>query len=232
MSRKRLEMVGRERLRKIVEQTNLTVTALAQRCNVTRSGFNVWLLNGKLPIEQLEKILVIAAFNDAEIDDKPQPIHLGDKDFIPDFIVTPSGASRPLTVEVKPNGINLLQVDMLKNVGVDAVVFLEGDQVNKVMLEKKSASTDENRQAPAKAIGSDLSKKSELATLQGAVANAKYSYLLRPTSGQMVNLELPVDLSDREAERLALYIKSLVATETPHSQKVISKSKRSGRGKK
>lgn len=224
MSRKRLESIGRERLRKIVEQTNLTVTALAERCNVTRSGFNVWLLKGKLPIEQLEKLLVIAAFKDAEIDDKPEAIHLGDKDFVPDFIVTPKGADHPLIVEVKPNGINLLQIDVLKDVGVNAVVFLEGDEVRTLMFERKPPAGADKRERDQ-----TTQVPPEIAALQGAVGSAKYSYLLRPTSGQMVHLELPINLTEREADRLALYLKSLVASEQPSPQSNLKKIKRANR---
>jgi hypothetical protein len=223
MSRKHLETIGRERLRKIVDQTNLTVTALAQRCKITRSGFNVWLLNGKLPTEQLEKILVIAAFNEAEIDDKPEPILLGDKSFIPDFIVTPKDSSHSLKVEVKLSGINTAQEESLRKVGVDVVVFLEGDVVRKIPLDTVSITN-------ASVI--EPSRKLEVTKAPDSAFSARHSFLLRPSSGQMVNIEVPVDLTVHEATRLALYIQSLVSDTKSHIQKNKNTSKRLKRVKK
>ncbi len=226
MSRIHLETIGKEKLRKLVDQTGLTVTALAERCGITRSGFNVWLLNGKLPIKQLEKILVIAAFKNAEISDKPEPIQLGDKTFIPDFVIKPEGESNFLTVEVKLNGVTSDQLNMLQKVGVDAVVSVEGESV-KVSFLSGSAINNIAANLAETRFANPLS--SSVSTVMTAIGNTHYSYLLRPSTNGTITMELPMDLTAREAERLSLYIKSLVSSDGPSPKQQIKKSKSKAR---
>jgi hypothetical protein len=216
-----LEPIGKERLRKIVDQTNLTVTALAKMCNVTRSGFNVWLRKGMLPIEQLEKILVIAAFPGADISDDPAPFYYGDKKVVPDFLVKPKDSKASLTVEVKLDEVDQLQIDAMKRVGIGAVVFLKEDIVTTLILTSIEQSARQEEQ---------VALNSHKDGLQGE--NFRFDYLLRPHLQHAVHFELPLDLTEREAERIALYIKSLVNKVTPTHEAGKEKTKRSNRGGK
>lgn len=230
MSRKSLENIGKEVLRNVVSQTGHTVTNLANLCGVTRSGFNAWLSNGKLPMEQLEKIMVYAAFNGAEIVDNPKPISFGDKTFIPDFSVKPKNLDHFITVEVKKRKPDLFEIQHLQAVKVDAIVYLERDQVKVEFFDGNLALKELEHQFETEhgegTFSNPEPSNAPLTVAPSGTPYARHSYLLRPNSGETISISLPTDLTSKEAERLCLYIKSHVVTDEGSSIKKRNKTER------
>ncbi len=213
MSRKQLENIGIEVMRRIVDQSGHTVTDLAKYCNITRSGFNVWLASGKVPLKQFERVMVMAAFKDAEVTENTKPTFSDSKAFIPDFNVKLKGSPVTLLVDAKLSKPDMFTRKYLQAAKVDAVVYLENGKAKYELFDGNLAMKELRHMFEAtngEGTFDDPMPSNIPVVVKPDGEYARHSYLLRPSTGHTVQIELPIDLTAKEAERLSLYIRSFV----------------------
>lgn len=228
MSRKQLENIGIDVLKSIVDQSGYTVTDLAKLCNITRSGFNVWLSSGKVPLKQFERLMVLAAFKDAEVTENTKPTFSDAKAFIPDFKVKLKNSPVSLLVDAKLTKPDVFTRKYLQAAKVDAVVYLENGQAKYELFDGNLAMKELKHMFEAtngEGTFEDPMPSNIPIVVKPNGEYVRHSYLLRPSTGHTVQIELPVDLTAKEADRLSLYIRSLV-TEMEYKPKAKKERKK------